>query len=223
MKTLQIGQAQVEITPPLNISAIGHGEEFFQGLNDPLFATCIFFIQNETKVCLITADLIGFAKDFTRDVQQRIAVATAIDSHHIILCASHTHRGPDVLWPLPQKNNLDYIETLKQNLVKLAIDAEKNTIPATISTAVTKANMGCNRRLPVDGIIEFAPNPDGVYDNDVMIVAIESNDKLQGIITSHGCHPTAAKNGFISADYPGWVRNLLQQNYEPSTEGVRSR
>jgi hypothetical protein len=210
---LSIGQARIDITPPVKIAMIGHGEGFFTGFKDRLYATSIVFSQGETRVCLITADLIGFKADFSKDVQARIAKATGIKKNNILLCASHTHRGPNIVYQLAKSNNIRYIEELKVKLVELAVKTVGKLCYVSVGSAVGKAAIGINRRLPVNGKIEFAPNPDGVYDKDVMIVAIKSGGKLQGLITSHACHATAEIDSVISADYPGQVRDLLHKEY----------
>jgi hypothetical protein len=102
---------------------------------------------------------------------------------------------------------------LKARLVVLASKANNALTEVSIGDAVGKAEIGINRRMQVNGKIGFLPNPAGVYDKDVMVVSIKSGNKLQGLITSHACHATAEPDLVISADYPGQVRDLLQQQY----------
>ena len=215
--SLLVGQAKIDITPHIDIAMIGHGESFFTGLKDRLYATAIVFAQGRTMVCLITADLVAVNANFTNDVKARISKILGVSKNNILLCASHTHRGPNILYPQFKSNNIRYIEELKAKLVELAVKAHGKLAAASIGSAVGKAEIGINRRLPVNGKIEFAPNPDGAYDKDVMIVAIKSGGKLQGVITSHACHATAEPDSVISADYPGQVRDLLQKEYGSKT------
>jgi len=208
-----IGQSRIDITPYINISMCGHGEDRFTGLKDKLYATAIIFCQKEIKVCLITADLIGFTKDFTDNVKSRISNLLRINKENIILCASHTHTGPDVMWPLKSKNNIRYINELKKKLVNVAKKADESLIESLIEVGVGKASIGINRRLKVKNVIQFAPNPKGVYDRDVIVVKISSFGELRGLIISHACHPTSEQGMVISADYPGKVRDLLKKRY----------
>ena len=119
------GQAQIDITPPINISMIGHGENKFTGLKDRLYATSIIFSQGSTKICLVTADLIGFGKNFTNDVRTQISNRLKINKKKVILCATHNHTGPDMMWPLKTKNNIKYINELKKKLSQVADKANK--------------------------------------------------------------------------------------------------
>ena len=146
--SLLIGQASVDITPPTDISMSGHGEGFFTGLKDRLYATAIVFAQGKIKVCLITADVIGFNNNFTQEVQTRIAEQTGMKKGNILLCATHTHRCPNIIWPTAANNNISYIEELKARLARLAHEANNTLAKASIGCAAGKAEIGVNRRLP---------------------------------------------------------------------------
>jgi len=212
-KDMLIGQSCIDITPYIDISMSGHGEDRFTGLKDRLYATSIIFSKKGTKICLITADLLGFTKDFTNDVRVRISNLLRINRKNIILCATHTHTGPDVRWPLKAKNNIRYINELKKKLVNVAKKADEDLNKSSIGVGVGKASIGINRRLKVKNVIQFAPNPKGVYDRDVMVVKISSFGKLKSLIISHACHPTSEEGKVISADYPGRARDLLKIRY----------
>ena len=212
-KSLLIGQARIDITPYINISMYGHTEDRFTGLKSRLYADSVVFCQKGTKVCLITADLVGFTRDFTNDVQSRISNLLGINRKNIILCATHTHTGPDVRWPLKAKNNIRYINELKKKLADVAEKAEKNLTESSIGGGVGKASIGINRRLKVANVVRFAPNPKGVYDQDVIVVKISSFSKIRGLIINHACHPVSEEARVISADYPGRIRDLLKRSY----------
>ena len=215
-KILLIGQAEIDITPSsYKIAMIGHNPIRFEGLNDRLYAQATVFSQERTTVCVISADLVGYSLEFTRDVQERIARRLGIPRENIVLCATHTHRGPDMYWPHPRKNNIAYIETLKKKFVKIAENANANLAPAAVGAGAGRASIGINRRLPVDGQVAFLPNPKGAYDRELWVVKIIRGNQLTGLLLSHGCHPSGQKPLLISADYPGHVRALLKKKYGP--------
>src|SRR5262245_26856354 len=114
---LLAGAAKVNITPPLGgpmagYAARDHGSE---ELDDPLHAAALVLETEGTALALVTTDLIGVSAELTAAVRQGVEEATGIPGSHVMLCASHTHFGPEVRQgpradgTLPAERELAYV------------------------------------------------------------------------------------------------------------------
>src|SRR5262249_40591375 len=106
------------------------------GTHDPLKARAIVFRQGRTQAALVVCDLIGIAKDLSEEVRRRVADATGIPGHHIIVAATHSHTGPD------------YTRALSDYLKPGAVAAERAKHPssARLVGGIADAIVAAHRR-----------------------------------------------------------------------------
>ncbi|SVD30781.1 uncharacterized protein METZ01_LOCUS383635, partial [marine metagenome] len=70
---LQIGQAAVDITPPLgtHLAGSGMGEHRpAQKIFDPLYAKVMVALAKEAKLCIITLDTLAVTLPYTRAIRE---------------------------------------------------------------------------------------------------------------------------------------------------------
>jgi hypothetical protein len=93
--------------------------------------------------------------------------------------------------------------------------ARSTTSPVVLQHGRSTCNgFAVNRRLIVDGKAVFAPNPQGVHDDEVSVIACSSADTgaVQAVLFHYACHPTTMGDYRITADYPGAARRNIESN-----------
>ena len=212
--SLNIGVAQTDITPehPVWLAGYGDRDKRSEGVYQPLRAGAIY-LGADDEVILIPADIFGFDLAYTAQAKQRIAAATGMLPHQIILTASHTHCGP-LFYPMnmPGEPELEYAEWLCVRLVELAVAAHARPVAGKISFSRTPSELGVNRRLLRDGVVAMAPNPEGPIDRDLDTLWFEDDGgELLATLTVYGCHATSLSGYLVGGDYPGFLCRALEE------------
>ena len=110
----QAGIARVKITPELPIWLSGYAARTkpAQEVHDDLWAKALALQDaNGRRAVLVTIDLIGIDRDFSRDVCRRIEERFKLPRAAIVLATSHTHSGPVVGTNLAPMYALDQRQT----------------------------------------------------------------------------------------------------------------
>ena len=94
---VRYGLATADITPPgIGWRRYGYYEEqMITGVHDPLFAKTIVMEQGGVKVAFEVCDLCFITRELCAEVRNRASSLTGISGANIIICATHTHSGPD--------------------------------------------------------------------------------------------------------------------------------
>src|SRR5690349_5816539 len=96
---MKLGTARASITPAVGTPLAGfafrdHGAE---AVLDDLEVRVLWFEDDETAtgaVCIVTADVIGFDATLTAVLRDAMVQAHSLPPERLLLCASHTHSGP---------------------------------------------------------------------------------------------------------------------------------
>ena len=101
-ENIQCGLSTADITPPgIGWRRYGYYQEtFITGVHDPLFAKAVVWEQGGEKAALVECDLCFITRKLSEAVRERASVLTGIPKQNIIICATHTHSGPDYDWVL---------------------------------------------------------------------------------------------------------------------------
>jgi len=95
--SLRGGCGRVEITPPLGITLIGSKGQASDAVRDGLFAKAMVLSDGTTTVAIVSADLLYTPlEDITNPVRALVRERTGIPEKNIMVCATHTHSGPEV-------------------------------------------------------------------------------------------------------------------------------
>src|SRR5690606_2007904 len=115
---------------------------------------------------LITVDLVGIPKHITKRLAEQLSRKTGLDSAQLVICASHTHGGPEVgnllnilqyrgetfsdsLLALDHLVHISqYTEQLSQKLEEVALAALKNRRPPMAAWGQGEVGFAKNRRTP---------------------------------------------------------------------------
>lgn len=213
---LKAGTSIIDISPEKGIELAGypHFSRHNTGINDPLFASSIILDNGKEIIALIAMDLLFFSRKYVKEVRQRIQKETSIPGSNIFTSVSHTHSGPWAAGRLDKEAlesgldvDIDYIENLKDKIVKLVIDSYSNMFDASIGLGFivcgSREGIGGNRR-----------DPDGPADPRLWTVAVKDKRKsLRAVLVKYALHPTVIHEDstLVTADYPGYLREYLKK------------
>lgn len=211
----EVGGATVDITPSLERTVYMAGfapNRKAHGVLHPLTAGILFVKDSAGEsLCLITLDLIGFMHPDVEKVRE--AVKDVIEPDRVIICATHSHAGPDTmgLWGkaflgfLPYASGVDpaYVQELVHKVSQGVRQAMKEAVPCTLRAGSFQAPQHLVRNDRTVG---------GRFDQVTVLLA-ESQDGVEIALTNFAAHPEALweKNHLISADYPAPFRDRLKE------------
>lgn len=142
---LKGGCAKVNITPPLGIPLIGSYGKPSDDILDDLYAKALVLDDGANTVAIVSTDLLYTPlEEITDPVRKIITEKIGIDARNILLCATHTHSGPEVFSKSklrPDKRidvstvDRSYLETLIKKIAGSVLIAHKNMKQVKIGAA----------------------------------------------------------------------------------------
>ena len=161
-------------------------------------------LDAEQRICLVSLDSLIVPLHVTRSAAKRIAVATGIPQDNVLICATHTHRGPPTNDAFGGKPNAEYLRRLEEGSVRAAVkavaameDGKSDADTAVLFGQSQEATVGRNSRLLLkDGSIGWdgyeeqdVVRPTGPYDPDLYVLALRRADgKYGGLAFNHSVH-----------------------------------
>jgi hypothetical protein len=200
------GVAAVEITPTRNVPLGGYGARLGRpmiGVHDPIFAKALWLETPQSKICLVTTDLIGSLVS----LRDRIRPADA----SLVLTASHTHSGPGALVPGPWelamgKYDPALYEELVEKLQKAVDGARAAKRPARLAFGRGQApEFNRNRRVK-----------DGPTDPELQVlVVVDELSRPLAIVANYAAHGTvlSENNYLVSGDWQGAFQRTLEARF----------
>jgi len=142
---LKAGFARVEITCPVGIPLIGSYGKPNDAILDPLYARAMVLNDGPTTVAVISTDLLYTPlEEIVAPVRTLIKERCGIPESNVLICATHTHSGPEVFTrsKIPSDGRLDpsridqaYLHALEDRLADCVCAAHANLAPAAIGFA----------------------------------------------------------------------------------------
>ncbi|MEO5998711.1 MAG: neutral/alkaline non-lysosomal ceramidase N-terminal domain-containing protein [Chitinophagaceae bacterium] len=225
--TMEVGVARVDITPDGPIRLAGYGarpKSESGGIIQRLGAKALAFGSDaQHPSILITVDLVGITTRITATLSQQLSKKMGIDPAQLVICASHTHGGPEIgnllnileyrgdhfsdsLLAINQLVHIaQYTEKLSEKLEEVALAALKNRKPAIVSWGQGQAGFAANRRTkggPVDPALPIlrVTNPDGT---------------LRAVLVNYACHGTTL-DGNVNEIHGDWIaeaQRIIEANH----------
>lgn len=220
MSDLKLGTAKVDITPawPLPLAGFGHRQGHFERIERPLYARLLFFEREAEagprRALLVSADLIWWSAESTARLRLRLQELWQLDESAVVLHATHTHSGPQTSTGfVSQLGVIDpkYLRGLEESVLDAAETAYESLEPVGVERSSTDSSIGINRRGRVDGKIGMAPNPEGPFDPEVVVVRFCGTEgTTKALLVHYACHPTTTDDNRVSPDFPGVAMELLE-------------
>ena len=158
----------MNITPPLGIPLTGSKGEPSNHILDELYAKALVLDDGCTTIAIVSADLLYVPlEEITDPVRAIVKQKTGIPETHVLICATHTHSGPEVfrkkkLRPdheVPaSKIDEAYLQTLIRKIAGSVLLAHKSLEEVKIGAAKGEAPEIVYNRRPklADGSVKMA-------------------------------------------------------------------
>ena len=217
ISSIKAAFGKVSITPPIN----GVYPDFFfmpAGVLDDVYARIGIIQAADAPVLVLAVDTLGFGVAEIAELEAVIGRATGIPSTRILITSSHSHSAP-ILCPVDLFGGFSpYFDGLCDRVGVLANDLLSRLEPAVLSFGKSSCDFNVNRRrITPEGTAVSGPNPDGVVDKSVPILACHNADgSLIGMFFSYCCHPTILLGPKVSGDYPGQAQLALETRHRQS-------
>jgi neutral ceramidase len=201
-QSVRAASASVKLTDD-NMTELSAETKVFAQPWEGEFRANAMVLDAEQRICLVSLDSLIVPLHVTRSAANRIAAATGIPVDNILLCATHTHRGPATNDAFGGKPNAEYLRRLEEGSVRAAVKAVaamedgKSDATAVLFGQSQEATVGRNSRLLLkdasigwDGYEEQdAVRPTGPYDPDLYVLALRRADgKYGGLAFNHSVH-----------------------------------
>ncbi|MEX2578162.1 MAG: neutral/alkaline non-lysosomal ceramidase N-terminal domain-containing protein [Verrucomicrobiales bacterium] len=208
------GAASAKITPdaPMAMSGYaGRKNKPSEGTEQDLFAKALAIEDRDgNRVVILTSDLIGIVSTLRERVEAAVEEKHGIPGRSLLMNASHTHCGPAYMRDAAE----DYFETLVGKMVDVIGEALDSMEPSELTYSFARAGFAMNRRTPTEGGYRNHPNPQGVVDHSVPVLAVRGADEsLRAVVFGYACHNTTM--GFMKwlGDYAGYAQEYLEADH----------
>ncbi len=220
------GAAKVDITPPvsdLGVPTYLNGEPVYlagfdtnrpaSSVHDPLYARACVLETGDTRVAIVSLDLVGFEHNDVLDARHLLA-GEELGIDHLIVASTHNHNGPDVigLWGYM---NLAFpffhlgINELYLEEVKLAIVESVRQAVSDLRDVRLRAGVAPTAHLD---LIHDSRVPE-IIDDWVTSVQAVGGGEVVFTLVNWANHPEAlgSENTAITADFPKWVCDEIEE------------
>ncbi len=212
--TVAAGVGTVDITPNEPVGLAGSPTELkSSSVSTRLYVKALVLSAGGRKVAIVTLDTLKYPVEHVVQARRQIETTSGIPASNVIICASHTHRGP--LWSYYR----DQLITPIAEAVALAV---RDLTPCRLGSSKGKA-VGVSecRRVIKDGKAwnRWQLNPgeadkypaEGLADPEFDVLAvIDKGGKVKAVLYNFACHAANTRDLSVSADYPGDVEQYVQ-------------
>jgi neutral/alkaline ceramidase-like enzyme len=224
---LKAAVAKVDITPPPGLPMYGYFERIKEnklstGTLDPLYARVLVMEVGERRLALVTLDLgRTFSDSLLSHLRQQITANAGIS--FLIVTASHTHSGPNILDEYPANRPPAWELTAIAKIGDAVSEAARHLIQARIGTGRGQVQIGYNRRQMVgNGSVAMlwtnpTQRPTVPVDPSVLVMRIDDTaGKPIAVIVNYACHPVVLgpDNLNYSADFVGTMASTVEKTFD---------
>lgn len=230
---IKFGTGRKCINPMVPISLAGYfNVRMWNHIKDDLEVRVVAFEGKDNTVALLVHyDLVAVPLNFCDMLLEGIKAKgyTQFNRNNVMICATHTHTGPEVR---PNKNglNVDYLPFLLDKTLSAVEDAlAKNEEGEVFSSCVQDVRFIFNRRFYLkDGSVLTNPGklnpqilrPEGDIDQDIPVIAIKVNGQIKLVLSSIVNHSDTIGGTGVSADWPGVLHRIIEGKLGENTMHV---
>lgn len=213
---VRAGAAKATITPDVKANKVylaGFGNNrIATGVHDDLYVRCLALRAGQETVVMCSADLIGLFYDDVLKIREKVK-AQAPEVTHVIVASTHDHEGPDTLglWgPTPFQTGMDekYMDWLQERIATTAAAAIHSAQDARLTLA--------RDDHPLLAMLQSDSRPPYVKDPYLFVMRVTALATGQPIanLVNWSDHPETlgGKNTQITADYPHWLCQCIEQH-----------
>ena len=229
----RVGRGRVDITPPLGASLAGYfHDRFAKRMRDPLHARALVFEAGGERLAFVTCDLVCISPELGDATKRIIQEKTGIAPGNVLLCATHTHTGPEIRKGNVVPCNDEYAEALPARIADAVAQAASEALECTLHLGRTEVEgYSYNRLFRLKNSMEvFGKRPGDAQVGEHLIVdtagpidpemltltARDAEGRVAAMLVNFALHPDVIGGGtadFISADWPGILMGTVEEVY----------
>ena len=194
------------------------------GQEGKLRATAVVIEGGETRLCIVSCDVLILSRDIIDEVGTKIEAECGIPFENILIAATHTHSAPSTATVHGYSRDEIFLQRLKDAIFK-AVSTAANKLGTVQESRMyfwlgQESTVGQNSRLLLSdstifwtGKSDDAIRPTGTYDPDLPVIAFKSkkDEKLEALIFNHSTHNMGARKGGVrSPAYNGLAAQELE-------------
>ncbi len=218
------GCAQQVITPPVGTSLAGYfHDRVAESVRDDLYAHALVIEHEGTRIALVSCDLICVSEDVADPAKELIAAEAGVPAENVLICATHTHTGPEVRESGVVPLNKEWATGLPRLIADAVAAAAHSMFDATLRAGRAQAEgYSFNRLFRLkDGTELFGKGgredqviaEAGPVDPELQTLSVHDQEgRLRALAVNFAVHADVIGGGsanFISADWPGELaRNI---------------
>lgn len=212
---LEAGVATLDITPSDPVVLAGSPDPLkSSSIGSRLYVKALVLAAGGQKVAIVTLDTLKYPVEHVVRARRQIEKTTGIPAGHVILCASHTHRGP--LWSYYRDQLVtpiaEAVALAVRDLAPCRLGASKGMADGVSECRrVIKDGKAWNRwQLPPADAPRYPP--EGLADPGFGVLAVIGKDeRYKAVVYDFACHAANTRDVAVSADYPGDVQQYVQK------------
>ncbi len=222
---IQFGIGRKCINPEVPISLAGYfNKRPWDTVRDDLEVRAVVFNDGSKAAAIIHLDILSINWKLYGCIRNAITAAgiTGFDENNMLICATHTHTAPQTAG---DPNSDVYNEFAGKKAAEALKDALANMEEGEIYTALAKdARYQFNRRYWMkDGRVVTNPGklnpqiarPEGDIDPEIPIIAFRTAAGIKLLFTSMVNHTDTIGGCGVSADWPGFLRRIVEPQLAP--------
>jgi hypothetical protein len=191
------------------------------GTLDPLYARVLVLAVGEKRLALVTLDL-GRTFDQALLNQLRENVKATAGVCCLIVAASHTHSGPNILDDYPGGRRPAWETNAIGKITAAVSEASQRLVPARIGVGTGQIEVGYNRRqVQADGKVTMlwsdpGRQPSPPVDPTVLVMRIDDiSGKPLAVLVNYACHPVVfgSDNLKYSADFVAVMASTVEKAF----------
>ena len=224
MAQLELGTAELNITPPLGVSLAGSfSDRKANDVHDDLHVKTLVIGNGDTKLAIVVCDLILIERQDTDPAKEMIQERCCIPPERVMIAATHTHTGPapaDILGVRREEEYMLGVQRKIADSIALAI-GRMEPVEWGFGVGSEKRLIGNRRYKMKHGGVQMNPGlgnpgcvePAGPIDPDVNVLCFRRpDDGTAGLLCNYSLHYVGGGNGLaVSADYFAVFCEVIQK------------
>jgi len=226
-----VGRADITPRKPIWMAGYASRQRPSEGVDHPLQAKALALrdMQGHTTLLWLCADIIGFPREVSDRIAQRIGEELRVPRECIVFAASHTHTGPVIAGNLIGMFDLrgqelatveEYTRYLEEQCFRAARQACSELVEVTLAYHRGEAGFAMNRRVFSAAGTQFGENPFGPVDHEVPVLrATKKDGQPLALLFGYACHCTTLGGNYyrISGDWAGFAQDFVERAFPGCT------
>ena len=221
---MKAGFARLDITPPLGAPLAGYFyDRFAKGVRDPLYVNAVAVSNGTDTVILMALDFLGVGLRYLNEYREQITRRTGVPEDHILISSLHQHTSCCIVEKRKRAiSDQAYLNILYRKVgdaAQMAMDDLKEVVISTAAGETAEPIAFVRRYFTEDGGVATNPKADvkithrcDEADNTVRLVRFHREGAKDIAIVNFSTHPDVVGGEYISADWPGFARTLVEQD-----------